>query len=185
MIRRCVTCRQALCGCTTTLPVNVTLWNLIKLLFPQDVATRQRSLMAEAAEARRARGGEDGGSHSAGFAVVEACAGVAGRGDWNNLGQWGMFGTRNMVLDAADRSADSPLYTAIATPPPLPLLPCPSSTTTANHRYALPFLVLLDRLGVCSSRWPSNRSSLQRRLTLRQVRPWASHLRHADQCGLR
>mmetsp|Transcript_90021 Transcript_90021/g.257416 ORF Transcript_90021/g.257416 Transcript_90021/m.257416 type:complete len:269 (-) Transcript_90021:517-1323(-) len=102
-IRRCVTCRQAMCGCTTTLAVNVTLWSLIKILFPQDVASRQRSLIAEAAEARRARGGEDGGSHSRGYAVVEACAGVSGRGGWNNLGQWGIFGTRSMVLDAADK----------------------------------------------------------------------------------
>lgn len=59
--------------------------------------------MMEAAEARRARGGEDGGSHSRGYAIVEACASASGRGDWNNLGQWGIFGTRSMVLDADDK----------------------------------------------------------------------------------
>ena len=28
---------------------------------------------------------------------------MSGRGGWNNLGQWGIFGTRSMVLDAADK----------------------------------------------------------------------------------
>jgi hypothetical protein len=100
LVRRCLVCRGALCGCTLQLPVNVVLWNTVKLLFPTEVGRRRRAHLASVATARMASKGEDGGRHSDGYALVRPLG-----DEWHNLGRKGFYAqaARSVVLDADDQ----------------------------------------------------------------------------------
>ena len=100
LLRRCLVCRANLCGCTLQLPVNIVLWNTIKLLFPAAVACRRSAHHAAVATARLMSKGEDNGRHNGCYALIQAL------GDqWHALGRKHMYAhaTRSVVLDADDQ----------------------------------------------------------------------------------
>jgi hypothetical protein len=97
-VRRCCSCRQALCGCTLSLPVSILLKNTIKLLFPEEYSRRQREHFARVSENRLGALGENSGVHSRGFEILSPCD-----ENWIDIGMLRASATRNLVLDSDDR----------------------------------------------------------------------------------
>lgn len=68
--RRCITCRAAMCGCTSSLAVSLPLWRVIEMLYPTETQERRDALAEQAAHRRVPR-------------EVQTCA--SSGGEWTDV----------------------------------------------------------------------------------------------------